>query len=114
MAKEWGVSETLLSNYYKGKRIPDEFACFKIAETLGIDAAYVIARIKSENEKDPKKAEYFRVFGGLLKKQAINIVLALACVGSLLGAPDNGDDNLFVAIASSAATALFLRNFNFV
>lgn len=107
LAKIWEISEGALNNYYSGKRIPDEFACFKIAETLEIDAAYVIARIKSESEKDPKKAEYFRVFGGLLRKQAINIVLVLACVISLVNAPDTGDDNLYIAISASAVTALF-------
>lgn len=106
LAKAWDMSEVVLGRYYKGDRTPDEFACFKIAETLGIDAAYVIAKIKSETEKDPKKAEYFKVFGGVLRKQAVNIMLVLVCVTSLLSAPDTGDDNVFVAAASSAATVL--------
>lgn len=106
LAKAWEMNKEVLSNYYLGKRVPDEFACFKIAETLGIDAAYVIAKIKAETEKDPKKAEYFKVFGGVLKKQAVNIMLVLVCVTSLLSAPDTGNDNLFVAAASSAATML--------
>lgn len=110
LAKHWGISEPALNNYYGGRRQPDEFTCFKIAETLGIDAAYVIAKIKAETEKDPKKAEYFKVFGGVLKKQAVNIALVLVCVLSLLSAPDTGDDNLFVAAASSAATVL-IHNF---
>jgi transcriptional regulator with XRE-family HTH domain len=114
LAKEWGVSETILSNYYNGKRSPDEFACFKIAETLNLDPAFVIAQIRAENEKDEKKAEYFRVFGGVLKRQAVNILLVLVCVGSLVSAPDTQNDNLLIAIASSCATALFLRLRRFV
>lgn len=106
LAAAWGMSNQVLGRYYNGERVPDEFACFKIAETLGIDAAYVIAKIKAETEKDPKKAEYFKVFGGVLRKQAVNIALVLVCVTSLLSAPDTGDDNVFVAAASSAATVL--------
>lgn len=106
LAKHWGISEPALNNYYGGRRQPDEFTCFKIAETLGIDAAYVIAKIKAETEKDPKKAEYFKVFGGVLKKQAVNITLVVVCVISLLNAPDTGEDNLYIAAAASAATSL--------
>lgn len=106
LSKTLGISEAVLSNYYNGKRAPDEFMCFKIAETLEIDAAFVIAKIRSETEKDPKKAEYFKVFGGVLKRQAVNIVLVLVCVLSLLNAPDTENDNLFVAAAASAATAI--------
>lgn len=34
LAKAWGVSEGVLSYYYNGKSHPDEYMCFKIAETL--------------------------------------------------------------------------------
>lgn len=114
LAKHWGISEQVLGRYYHEERTPDDFACFKIAETLEIDAAFVIAKIRAENEKDEKKAEYFRVFGGLLKKQAVNIALVLVCVASLVSAPDTESDNLLVAIAASAGTALFYRIKRFV
>lgn len=114
LSKKMGISETNLSRYYSGKSAPDDFACFKIAETLELDPAFVIAKIRAENEKDEKKAEYFRVFGGLLKKQAVNIALVLVCVASLVSAPDTESDNLLVAIAASAATALFYRIKRFV
>lgn len=114
LAKHWGIGEAVLGNYYNERRTPDDFACFKIAETLSLDPAFVIAKIKAETEKDEKKAEYFRVFGGVLKKQAVNILLVLVCVGSLVSAPDTENDNLLIAIASSCATALFLRLRRFV
>lgn len=114
LSKKMGISETNLSRYYSEKSSPDDFACFKIAETLNLDPAYVIAQIRAENEKDEKKAEYFRVFGGVLKRQAVNILLVLVCVGSLVSAPDTQNDNLLIAIASSCATALFLRLRRFV
>lgn len=114
LSKKMGISETNLSRYYSEKSSPDDFACFKIAETLNLDPAFVIAQIRAESEKDVKKAEYFRVFGGLLSKQAINIVLVLVCVASLVIAPDTENDNLLVAIATSCATALFYRLRRFV
>lgn len=114
LAKHWGVSDQMLSNYYNEKRVPDDFACFKIAETLGLDPAYVIAQIRAENEKDEKKAEYFRVFGGVLRKQAVNIMLVVVCVASLVSVSNIGKDNFLIAIASSCATALFLRLLRFV
>ena len=35
LANAWGLKQAVLSRYYSGDRAPDEFVCFKIAETLG-------------------------------------------------------------------------------
>lgn len=114
LAKHWDMSEQVLGRYYLGERSPDEFACFKIAETLELDASFVIAKIKSETEKDEKKREYFRVFGGALRKQGANILLVLVCVFSLASVNDTNDDNAYVALATWAVTALFYRLRRFV
>lgn len=90
LAKHWGVGENLLSQYYNGRNSPDEFMCFKIAEVLELDPAYVIAQIKSESEKNEKKREYFRSFGGTSRKIAASIMLAVALSTSLLGVQPHG------------------------
>lgn len=77
LSKKTGMSEQLLANYYRGRNMPDDYACFKIAEILEIDPAFVIAQIKAESEPNAEKRAYFRSFGGASKKAAVNIVLAV-------------------------------------
>lgn len=60
--KATDISEARLSDYYKGNRIPDEYACFKFAEILELEPAFVIADIQSCNKKNPDKALFFKSF----------------------------------------------------
>ena len=59
LAKKTELSESLLSHYYSGRNMPDDFACFKIAEILELDPALIIASIKGESEKNEKKRVFF-------------------------------------------------------
>lgn len=103
LAKYFDIDETALRNYYAGRRIPDEFSCFKIAEILEIDPAYVIAQIKSESEKNEKKRDYFRSFGGTSRKIAASIILGLALSLSWLSA--GSDFNAFWRVFSKRRTS---------
>lgn len=92
LAKHFEVEESGLNNYYAGRRIPDDYACFKIAEILEIDPGYVIATIKAESEKNEKKRDYFRSFGGTSRKIAASLMLVVALGTSLLSALPRGSD----------------------
>jgi transcriptional regulator with XRE-family HTH domain len=54
------IDRSYIHYYMNGKRQPDEYACFRIAEALGRDPAHVIAEIKAETSKHNKK--YFQDF----------------------------------------------------
>jgi len=60
--KATGITEARISDYYKGKCIPDEFACFKFAEILEMSPVIVIAEIQMTNTKKPDKALFFKHF----------------------------------------------------
>lgn len=62
LSKAIGISEQRISDYYKGKNIPDEYACFRFAEILEISPAIVIAEIQASNMKKPDKALFFKHF----------------------------------------------------
>lgn len=97
LAKYWDVSEQNLSRYYNGESVPDEFMCFKIAETLEVDPAFVIAKIRAESEKNEKKRDYFRSFGGTSRKAAASIIMALALSFTWLGGlTANGGSTVFL------------------
>jgi len=113
LAKALNVKDNIIGYYYSGERVPDEFACFKIAEVLEIDPAIVIAEIRAESEKDPKKREYFRAFRGACGKAAAGIMLALALSVFFANVPPDGARSSLVAAATIAATAAFLRRPHF-
>jgi len=77
LAKKLDIPRERISNYMAGSRKPDEYACFRIAETLGRDPAAVIAEIRAEDGE--KHAEYFRDFlqrSGLL---GLGVASLLTC-----------------------------------
>lgn len=104
LSKALDLSESRVSDYYKGRHTPDNYACFKIAETLEIDPAIVIAEINAETEKNPRKREFFRVFRGACGKAAAGIILVLGLSFSLLGAPGDGAAALNSGLAARAYT----------
>ena len=83
LAKAMGVDERVLSNYKKGRVIINDFVCFRIAQILEIDAAYVIADIRSNTEKDEVRREFFKSFVGSAKKNAAMLIMAL-CLSSFI------------------------------
>ncbi|MFL9711436.1 helix-turn-helix domain-containing protein [Methylobacillus sp. Pita1] len=107
LAKALDLSESRVSDYYKGRHTPDNYACFKIAETLEIDPAVVIAEISAENEKNEKKREFFKVFRGACGKAAAGIILVLGLSFSLLNVPGDGAAAVNGSLAAGAAAALF-------
>lgn len=78
LAKCLDLPQQRISDYYKGERVPDEFACLKIAKAVGMPLDAVIATVKAEAEKDEKRREEWR---GYLKKVGgmAASVGALAC-----------------------------------
>jgi len=69
LARTLGVDKRRISAYYKGDRVPDEFACLKIAEALGKPLDTIIATVKATSEKDEKRREvwenYMKRLGGV-------------------------------------------------
>jgi transcriptional regulator with XRE-family HTH domain len=62
LAKALGIPNNRMSDYLKGKRVLDEYACFKIAEVLEDSPSKVLARILAETSKNEDKRLYFQRF----------------------------------------------------
>ena len=89
LAKFMNIDERRLHEHYKGIGA-NEYVYFKIAQILEIDAAYVIADIKKDNEKDEVKREFFKSFVGLCRKLVISsIFLASIFCGQGTALKDN-------------------------
>ena len=75
LANELEIAESDIHFYLHGKRLPSVYACFKIAECLGIEPSIIMADIASETEKNAKKRAFFKTFMSCLKagKQILTI-----------------------------------------
>lgn len=78
LANELDIRESDITFYRKGERLPNVYACFKIAECLGIEPAVVIADIASESEKNPKRRNYFKSFMSSCMKAVAGLALITA------------------------------------
>lgn len=81
LAKVLDLPTQRISEYYKGQRAPDEFACLKIAEALGKPLNTIIATVKASTEKDGKRREawenYMKSLGGLAASFVGGVVFTL-------------------------------------
>jgi len=78
LAIELDIAERDINFYTRGQRLPSVYACFKIAECLGLDPAIIIADIASESEKNAKKRNYFKAFMSTCRKAVTGILLITA------------------------------------
>ena len=81
LAKNLGLPRARICDYYKGARTPDEFACLKIAEAVGMPLDAVIETVKAEAEKDEKRREewrgYLKKVGGMAASVALPVIAAV-------------------------------------
>lgn len=87
---DYGLAKTLdlptqrISDYYKGRRTPDEFACLQIAQALGKPLAEVIAAVKIDTEKDEKRRsaweKYYKQLGGVAASVIFAVLLNVTLI----------------------------------
>ena len=82
LAIELDIPEAEINFYARGERLPSVYACFKIAECLGLEPAIIIADIASETEKNPKKRDFFKSFIACCKAVAVAGLIISALLNS--------------------------------
>ena len=60
LAKRLEINKANLTHYRKGNRIPDAYACARLADVLGIDPLALLAQIEAETEKNEARRNYWR------------------------------------------------------
>lgn len=103
LAKALDLDVRRVQEFYKNIGATNEYLCFKMAEILELDPAFIIADIKSETEKDEAKREFFKSIAGSLSKTASTVALIILC--SIVSLP-----SLFIENAG----AFFKRRDRFV
>lgn len=79
LSKVLEISDARISDYRSGKRIPDAYACTKIALALEMEPIEIIAEIEAETEKNEQKRNFWRNFK-LRSGKATVIILALSFI----------------------------------
>ena len=85
LASRTGIKSQRISDYYKGTRTPDEYACLRIAQVLGRPFEEVTAIVRIEAEKDESRRavwrEYYKSIGGyaasILAGLAVTFIVTL-------------------------------------
>lgn len=70
VARVLEIDRQMVNAYYRGERVPDAYACTRIAIALGEDPAVVMATIYEETEKNEKRREFWRDFASHASKAA--------------------------------------------
>lgn len=102
LAKAMDMHNGLMSDYMAGKRIPDVYACMRIAEILDRDPLEIIALVEAERAKNDKRRAFWHLFLQRAGKRAAAVTLALAFGFSLVS-----------GFAAGSPNRLFLRPKNY-
>lgn len=84
LAKALELHRWLISDYYAGKRTPNEYACMQIAKAINMPLDLVTATIRMEAEKDEKRRnawrEYYKSIGGLAASIMIFVLASVTLI----------------------------------
>lgn len=77
-----------ISNFVKGSRDADAYACAKMAEVLERDPLEIIAQVEAEAARTEKKRQYWRSFFSGMRRRAHVVALSATCGFFVGGLPD--------------------------
>lgn len=80
LAKRLEVSNGYIAQWRKGTRIPDAYACARLAEILGIDPFELLAQVEAATEKNETRRTYWKQ---VAEKMAAGTMAGFFIVGVL-------------------------------
>lgn len=92
-----------LSDFVKGSRAADAYACARMAEILERDPLEVIAQVEAGAARTEKKRQYWRSFFSGMRRNAHVVALSVTCGffglgqpgGTQAASPDPGSHNVY-------------------
>jgi len=87
LAKSLHVPTQRISDYYKGTRTPDEFACLQIAKAIGKSYEEVSAIVRIEAEKDESRRQAWRDYYKSIGGYAASVMLMFFFTVTLIVTP---------------------------
>jgi hypothetical protein len=80
-------SDSAITNYRKGRSVPDDAVAGRLAEIAGMDVHYVLACVHAERSKDAKTAAVWRGLADRLAKASTAAAFFVVALG-VTGSPD--------------------------
>lgn len=80
LAKRLEISNGYIAQWRKGTRIPDAYACARLAEILGMDPFELLAQVEAATEKNEARRTYWK---RVAEKMAAGTVAGFFIVGML-------------------------------
>lgn len=87
VAQKLELHSGLISDYYHGKRVPDDFACLQIAKELGKPFPEVLATVKADTEKNEKRRKAWENYLKGMGEIAASFALPFLMVVTLIMTP---------------------------
>lgn len=108
LAKRFDLHRQRISAYRNGTQWPDNYIIMKLAITLQLDPARVLADLESQREKDAKRVEFWRSF---LSRAALLVLIACTLASSFIATSGTEASPLGGILTASAAVfyALWVR-----
>lgn len=80
LGRQLGASKQAVSGWRNSPSKPDDYACIRLAELLGINPLEIIAAANAEREADPERAKWWLDFS---KRHGIK-TLSVSLIGASL------------------------------
>lgn len=90
LAEFLNIPRPRISNYVKGERMPDTYACIRMALALNLDPLEVISDIEQQSEKNEQRREFWKDFHSRITRRILAAVV-LACTVFLLAEQPGGN-----------------------
>lgn len=84
LGKTLEIPRPTMSEYVRGIRNADTYACVRIAMVLKRDPLEVIAEVEAQTARTPTKREFWSRFPSGLRRTTLGVVLSATCFGSVL------------------------------
>ena len=100
LAKRFDTTRQRISAYRNGSVWPDNYIVMKLAITLKLDPAMVLADLESQREKNHERAEFWRSF---LSRAALLVLIACTLASSFIATSGTEAAQLGGILTASAA-----------
>lgn len=86
--KKTGIAKSRLSDYRKGIRHFDAYACAKLGEVLELDPFELLAQVEAETEKNEARRTYWRAVAAKMAAGTVAGFFVIALPGEARAAGD--------------------------
>lgn len=77
LADHFGIQQATISSWRKGRTLPDEVWCVRLAKEIGLEPGYVLACVAAERSERAKRPEVAETWRHMAEKMGVLTVAAL-------------------------------------